>query len=274
MILLLDALETGNLANIPCVERAYAVFVELERKGVHKLAGLAVGYVSRALALLRRREKEAAEGEASMAGMGVGGATGIERPMDTVMGNTGMLLLEDPGLQSFKPEPFAPPSWDMAGRDLHPHSHSHPRPQSHRPIQQQQQQQQPQLQQDQYQQQQQNHPQHHHHQQPFSPFFPQPHQHIPPHPPQQLPRQHQHQHQHQHYPFPLQHHSTPSSPFQSHPSQPNPFNPSAHLDLRNAAAMDLGGNPGWAARGTTAVGAEAGAGAGVADEAQEWGMDG
>ncbi|OCL14757.1 hypothetical protein AOQ84DRAFT_371003, partial [Glonium stellatum] len=121
MILLLDALETGNVEHIPRVQRAYAVFVELERKGVHKLAGLAVGRVSWGLALLRRREKEAAEGEASMAGMGVG-ATGMDGPMDTVMGNTGMLLLEDPGLQSFKPESFAPLGWDMAGRNLHAHA--------------------------------------------------------------------------------------------------------------------------------------------------------
>ena len=32
---------------------------------------------------------------------------------DTVMGNTGMLLLEDPGLQSFVPEAFAPFTWGM-----------------------------------------------------------------------------------------------------------------------------------------------------------------
>ncbi|KAF2488279.1 hypothetical protein BU16DRAFT_419951, partial [Lophium mytilinum] len=42
MILLTDALETGSLANVPQVERAYAVFVELEKLGIHKLAGLAV----------------------------------------------------------------------------------------------------------------------------------------------------------------------------------------------------------------------------------------
>jgi len=87
--------------------------------------------------------------------------------------------------------------------------------------------------------------------------------------------------QHQQYPFPLQHHSTSSSPFQSHPPQPNPFNPPAHPDLRNAAAMDLSGDLGWATRGTAAVRAgvevgviDPGAGAGVADETQEWGMDG
>jgi hypothetical protein len=37
---------------------------------------------------------------------------------DTVMGNTGMLLLEDPGLQSFVREAFSPFSWIMPGNEL------------------------------------------------------------------------------------------------------------------------------------------------------------
>jgi hypothetical protein len=41
---------------------------------------------------------------------------------DTVMGNTGMLLLEDPGLQAFVPQAFAPLTWALApGPELEAH---------------------------------------------------------------------------------------------------------------------------------------------------------
>ncbi|KAF2002040.1 hypothetical protein P154DRAFT_403841, partial [Amniculicola lignicola CBS 123094] len=132
MILLLDAMETGDLGRMEKVEKAYAVFQELNKNGVHKLANLAVERVSWGLADLKKmidqngdmvglrhpytRERnmlrdinktQGAAGNEAGATMPCSGA-GIH---DTVMGNTGMLLLEDPGLQSFVPEAFAPFSW-------------------------------------------------------------------------------------------------------------------------------------------------------------------
>jgi len=80
-------------------------------------------------------------GEASSSGSGSGaGATEDRREpsfnaaelgsVDTVMSNTGMLLLEDPGLQSFVPESFRPLGWGMAGQDLQQNQHDRPQPQS------------------------------------------------------------------------------------------------------------------------------------------------
>jgi hypothetical protein len=46
MILILDALETGDMRRIRRVEQAYAIFDELDKKGVHKLANLAVERIS------------------------------------------------------------------------------------------------------------------------------------------------------------------------------------------------------------------------------------
>ncbi|KAF2198845.1 hypothetical protein GQ43DRAFT_474169 [Delitschia confertaspora ATCC 74209] len=138
MILLLDAMETGEMSRIEKVEKAYAVFVELERKGVHKLAGLAVERISWGLSVLKGQitaahsqgsrihtQKTATGGndDVEMQGAADGisegdPVPGSEVPMDTVMGNTGMLLLEDPGLQCFVPESFSPLTWKMAGDSL------------------------------------------------------------------------------------------------------------------------------------------------------------
>ena len=54
MILLLDAMETGELSRIDKVEKAYVVFQQLEKNGVHDLASMAVERVSWGLAELRR----------------------------------------------------------------------------------------------------------------------------------------------------------------------------------------------------------------------------
>jgi len=58
MLLLLDAIETNDLRNIGRVEQAYAVFVELEQKGIHTIAGLAVEKVSWGLEVLWKRATE------------------------------------------------------------------------------------------------------------------------------------------------------------------------------------------------------------------------
>ncbi|KAF2791298.1 hypothetical protein K505DRAFT_363937 [Melanomma pulvis-pyrius CBS 109.77] len=129
MILLLDAMETGDIGRIWKVEKAYAIFTELDKHGVHKLANLAVERVSWGLNELRRM------GDQTMADVGVQlkaprrwgdtemqGVAGSEAMQgsgtlhDAVMGNTGMLLLEDPGLQAFVPEAFSPLSWGVASR--------------------------------------------------------------------------------------------------------------------------------------------------------------
>jgi len=136
MILLLDAMETADLGRIGKVEKVFAVFTELDEHGVHKLANLAVERVSWGLAEIKRMMDQVqlntnanASRRGSMAParggqMQMQGATeqteseamqGLENVHDTVMGNTGMLLLEDPGLQSFVPEAFEPLTWVMGG---------------------------------------------------------------------------------------------------------------------------------------------------------------
>ena len=134
MILLLDAMETGNRSRIGKVNKAYAIFTELDKHGVHKLATLAVERVSWGLRELERMPNQRlqnAGGQMMAHGRGLQqggdvemqGAAGSEAPQgsgvvhDTVMGNTGMLLLEDPGLQSSVPEAFSPLSWSI-GNDI------------------------------------------------------------------------------------------------------------------------------------------------------------
>ena len=91
------------------VHRTYATFVEMHHKGIHKLAGVASSRLSAMLMQLHRTP--------SMSGFG--------RPeppreaVDSVMGSTGMMLLEDPGLQGFINEGFSPLSFQMAGGQLH-----------------------------------------------------------------------------------------------------------------------------------------------------------
>lgn len=134
MILILDALETGDLSRIRKVEKAYAVFTELDNNGVHKLANLAVERVSWGLNELKRMQDEARKRDSGNATLTRGVRHGNSMEMrdagrseatrysgamqDTVMGNTGMLLLEDPGLQSFVREDFSPFTWVMAGDEL------------------------------------------------------------------------------------------------------------------------------------------------------------
>lgn len=141
MILLLDATETGNLGRIWKVEKAYAVFKELENNGVHKLASLAVERISWGLEKLRKMKDQIDRGivgagnirAAPVTSFRRGEIQGCDTAMrtasgseailgsgqmhDTVMGNTGMLLLEDPGLQSFVAEAFTPMTWAIAGVD-------------------------------------------------------------------------------------------------------------------------------------------------------------
>lgn len=139
MILLIDAWETNCENNERIVNAAYAVFAELDNDGVHKIARLAVGRISDWLLKIgQRRDARLKESRRAAAGRqrSMHGPQRLQQPMkrplqlsldtapmttnvqmDTVMGNTGMFLLEDPGLQSFvqTSQTFQPLSWQMAG---------------------------------------------------------------------------------------------------------------------------------------------------------------
>ena len=93
MILLLSMLETGDTQDLGTVQHTYSTFLEMNKLGIHKLAGAAV----ERLGLLM---KEFRAGDPAN---------------ETVMGQQGMMLLEDPGLQGSMPETFSPLSFQMAG---------------------------------------------------------------------------------------------------------------------------------------------------------------
>lgn len=131
MILILDAWETGNDHHEWLVNQAYAVFGELQKNGVHKLAELAVRRISGGLMMLgqRRAQREQAAMSRRPSGyqptLQIDTASMSDFSNDAVMGNTGMFLLEDPGLQSYLPTPFEPLGWHMAG-SAHPSNSSNP----------------------------------------------------------------------------------------------------------------------------------------------------
>lgn len=93
MILLLSMLETSDTQDLRAVERTYSTFIEMNKLGVHKLAGAAVERLGIIL-------KEYRAGDPAT---------------ETVMGQQGMMLLEDPGLQGSMPESFSPLNFQMAG---------------------------------------------------------------------------------------------------------------------------------------------------------------
>ncbi|KAI9836348.1 MAG: hypothetical protein M1837_003396 [Sclerophora amabilis] len=121
------------------VHRAFATFTEMHQKGIHKLAGLACAKLSTLLLQLGPLPPQSSpdDGAGAVAGMAGDATTSNQnygRPSapgkpneDTVMGNTGMLLLEDPGLQGFVQEGFAPLNFQMAGSDLPPTGMGWPR---------------------------------------------------------------------------------------------------------------------------------------------------
>lgn len=96
MVLTLSMMETADGKDLALVQNAYDIFVELKEKGIHKLAGVAVEKLKNLLEGLNTRQF----------------------PTGGVMGATGMLLLEDPGLQGFTPDEFAPLQFRMAGGDI------------------------------------------------------------------------------------------------------------------------------------------------------------
>ena len=85
-LLVLSMLETGETADLGAVERAYRAFLDMQRLGIHRLAEAAVDR----LGILM---KEVPPGQSTK---------------ERVMGQSGMILLEDPGLQGFLDGAFAP----------------------------------------------------------------------------------------------------------------------------------------------------------------------
>ncbi|KAL9093055.1 MAG: hypothetical protein Q9165_004193 [Trypethelium subeluteriae] len=166
MILLLDAMEMGpnesSRINMRKVHVCWRVFKGLEEHGVHKLAALARRKVGEGLGRVQEKWTGKRTDDAEERGMeqdneGLSGTFRAGRSSarterggesavnvnsqnatvalgygDTVMGNTGMLLLEDPGLQAFRPEGFAPLKWDMVGGDLAGMQENHGRSGVHR----------------------------------------------------------------------------------------------------------------------------------------------
>lgn len=96
MLLVLAMLETNEATDLDAVQRAYTTFLDMQRLGIHRLAETAVDRLGRLL-------KEVPSGEIVK---------------ETVMGQSGMMLLEDPGLQGFLEGGFSPLSFQMAGNTL------------------------------------------------------------------------------------------------------------------------------------------------------------
>ncbi|KAK3716521.1 hypothetical protein LTR37_006417 [Vermiconidia calcicola] len=136
MILILDAWETDNDQNMWIVHQAYAVFVELHAKGVHKLAKLAMDRIFAGLQQLRHRSDERAISrrpsnqayQQQATQMSPDTASMADFMGDTVMGGTGMFLLEDSGLQSCPPQypTFRPLAWNLTTGSAHPSNSSNP----------------------------------------------------------------------------------------------------------------------------------------------------
>ncbi|KAI4194784.1 MAG: hypothetical protein LQ346_003612 [Caloplaca aetnensis] len=93
MLLVLAMLETNEATDLDAVQQAYSTFVDMQRLGIHKLAEAAVDRLGSLM-------KEVPSGQTSK---------------ETVMGQSGMFLLEDPGLQGFIEGGFSPLSFQMAG---------------------------------------------------------------------------------------------------------------------------------------------------------------
>ena len=92
-ILLLSLLETRDSEDLRVVELAYHTFHFMHLRGIHKLAGPAFEKLGMLL-----KEQPASDSI-----------------KETVMGQEGMILLEDPGLQGFLPGRFSPLNFQMVG---------------------------------------------------------------------------------------------------------------------------------------------------------------
>ncbi|KAL8973630.1 MAG: hypothetical protein Q9197_002136, partial [Variospora fuerteventurae] len=96
MLLVLAMLETNEATDLDAVQRAYRAFLDMQRLGIHRLAEAAVDQLGSLM-------KEVPSGQ---------------MPKESVMGQSGMMLLEDPGLQGFLDSGFSPVDFQMAGNAL------------------------------------------------------------------------------------------------------------------------------------------------------------
>ncbi|KAK3676570.1 hypothetical protein LTR78_003344 [Recurvomyces mirabilis] len=124
MILIIDIWETEAYHNQWIVQEAFVVFNELADKGIHSLAALAVNRISDGLFQLGQRQEERRVANLSRRSsaqqhqgpmLQLDTASLADWSANAVMGNTGMYLLEDPGLQVMTPQSFQPLGWNMAG---------------------------------------------------------------------------------------------------------------------------------------------------------------
>ncbi|KAF2458218.1 hypothetical protein BDY21DRAFT_215679 [Lineolata rhizophorae] len=131
MILILDALEAGNLEHIRLVEEAHAVFSDLESAGVNRLAAVAKQKTAYFLDLIHKDTypQTLANGNVPtdrtyQGNLAADATTAAEmkypitaNPIllpETVMGNSGMHLPEDLNFHSVRLGKFAPLRWNMA----------------------------------------------------------------------------------------------------------------------------------------------------------------
>ncbi|KAL9604280.1 MAG: hypothetical protein Q9219_000678 [cf. Caloplaca sp. 3 TL-2023] len=98
VLLVLAMLETNEATDLETVQRAYSTFLDMQRLGIHKLAEAAVDRLG---SLMKD-------------------VSSSRTPRETVMGQSGMILLEDPGLQGFLDGGFSPLSFQMAGTAIPP----------------------------------------------------------------------------------------------------------------------------------------------------------
>lgn len=96
MILTLSMLETNETRDLGAVQHTYSTFIEMNKLGIHKLAGDAV---ERLGPLLK-------------------GLVSGDSIKEKVMGQQGMMLLEDNGSQGFEQDDFSSLSVQMAGGGL------------------------------------------------------------------------------------------------------------------------------------------------------------
>ena len=99
MLLTLSMLETGETKDLLPVQHVYSTFLDMNKLGIHKLAGAAVDRLGTLMKEFRSEDSA----------------------NQSVMGRQGMMLLEDPGLPVISlPEGFKPTNDQMAGGGLNP----------------------------------------------------------------------------------------------------------------------------------------------------------
>lgn len=129
MILILDGIDRESIEHIERVEKAHTIFVKMDKAGMHQLTELAMSRIAEGLKTLRQQpetRKPSMNAEAiSPMDVAPNHQRASDNPFDwdmgqrlhnhdflheSVMGATGMFLLEDHGLQTRAYRPKIPPS--------------------------------------------------------------------------------------------------------------------------------------------------------------------